>query len=179
MIRRLLTTMMLCLGLLGAVTATAHAAGGSPPPRCFNRLGPHGEVPSCTFNGTRWVVSYDDGPAGLAGQGAASGIMVLALIGVVAGIGVTVWRLSLARRMAAESGMDPDRATAMTLLSDDGLDATYLASSLRGTSSADQSAQRPSRGAEDRLRELQQLRDDGLITAEEYDVRRTAIIDAI
>lgn len=178
MIRRLLTTMMLCLGLLGAVTATAHAAGGSPPARCFNRLGPNGELPTCTYNGTRWVVSYD-GPAGLTGQGAASGIMVLALIGVVAAIGVTVWRLSLARRMATESGLDPDRATAMTLLSDDGLDATYLASSLRRSSSTDQSAQRPGRGAEDRLRELQQLRDDGLITAEEYDARRTAIIDAI
>jgi hypothetical protein len=54
------------------------------------------------------------------------------VLAAVAGVGLTIWRVSLARDLARESGMDPDRATAVTLLSDDGLDATYLASSRRG-----------------------------------------------
>src|SRR4051794_35394493 len=51
---------------------------------------------------------------------------------VVVGIVVTVWRVSTAQKLAKQSGMDPGLATQMTLLSDDGLDATYLAASLRG-----------------------------------------------
>ena len=178
MTRRLLTTMVLFLALLGSGTAAAYA-GGEPPRRCFNQLGPNGELPSCTFNGTRWVVSYDGGPGDLAGAGIPSGFVALMVIGVLVGIGVTVWWLSLARQMATESGMDPGRASMMTLISDDGLDATYLASSLRGTQPTDRPAERPGRSAQERLRELQQLRDEGLITPEEYQRRRTDIVDSI
>jgi hypothetical protein len=67
----------------------------------------------------------------------------------------------------------------MTLISDDGLDATYLASSLRGTPSTDRPTQPSGRGAQERLRELQQLRDEGLITTDEYQRRRTEIVDSI
>jgi hypothetical protein len=76
--------------------------------------------------------------------------------------------------------MDPDRATAMTLLSDDGLDATYLAANLRspGAPAAPPPVD-PGRSAEDRLRQLQQLRDGGLVSAEEYDERRRAILDSL
>lgn len=81
--------------------------------------------------------------------------------------------------MATESGMDPGRASMMTLISDDGLDATYLASSLRGTQSRDRPAERSGRSTQERLRELQQLRDEGLITTEEYQRRRTDIVDSI
>jgi hypothetical protein len=35
------------------------------------------------------------------------------------------------------------------------------------------------RTAEVRLRELQQLRDQGLVTPEEYDTRRKAIVDSL
>jgi hypothetical protein len=171
--------MVLCLAPFGFGTASAYA-GSQPPRRCFNQLGPNGELPTCTFNGTRWVVSYDGGPADLVGSGVPSGFAALMVLGVLAGIGVTVWRLSLARRMAAESGMDPDRASMMTLISDDGLDATYLASSLRGTQGTDGPAQRSGRrGAQEQLRELQQLHDEGLITTEEHERRRTEIVDSI
>jgi len=35
------------------------------------------------------------------------------------------------------------------------------------------------RTAEARLRELQELRDEGLLTPEEYDARRTAVLDSV
>jgi hypothetical protein len=65
------------------------------------------------------------------------------------GIASTVWRVSTARRMAEQSGMDPDDATAMTLMSDDGFEATYLASNLRSPRPP-----APAAGAAERLREL-------------------------
>lgn len=99
---------------------------------------------------------------------------------VVAGIGLTLWRVTLARQVAEQSGLDPDQATAMTLLSDDGLDATYLAASLRRpTTPTPQGPASGGRSAADRLRELQQLRDEGLLGVEEYDVRRRAILDSL
>ena len=57
------------------------------------------------------------------------GVFVLAII---FGVATTVWRVSTAQKLAKRSGMDPGLATQMTLLSDDGLDATYLAANLRG-----------------------------------------------
>src|SRR6478752_2280466 len=89
------------------------------------------------------------------------------------GIGSTIWRVSTARRMAEQSGMNPDDATAMTLMSDDGFEATYLASNLRGQTPA-----APSSAAQ-RLRELKALLNDGLITQAEHDERRRAIIDSL
>jgi hypothetical protein len=76
----------------------------------------------------------------------------------------------------------------MALLSDDGLDVTYLASSLRqppagatptpGTPApaAPAPAARP---VADRLAELASLRDRGLITESEHDERRRAIIGEV
>jgi hypothetical protein len=105
---------------------------------------------------------------------------------VVVGIVLTVWRVSTAQKLAKRSGMDPGLATQMTLLSDDGLDATYLAASLRGqvapspTEPATPSAPtEPSRTTAARLEELQGLLDQGLVTRAEYDERRTAIIDSV
>ena len=65
--------------------------------------------------------------SGIPGWFVAWGVFV-----VVVGVGVTIWRVSTAQKLAKRSGMDPGLATQMTLLSDDGLDATYLAASLRG-----------------------------------------------
>jgi hypothetical protein len=97
------------------------------------------------------------------------------LVGVgVIGVGVTVWRVSTARRLAADAGMDPDTATAVTLLGSPGLDAAYVASAVRGRSEA---ASQPS--AEERLAELKGLLDKGLITQDEYDERRKAILDGV
>jgi hypothetical protein len=103
---------------------------------------------------------------------------------VLIGIGTTIWRVTTAQKLAQKSGMDPGLATQMTLLSKDGLDATYLAASLRG----DQRPAEPA-GAETspspapttaaRLEELKGLLDRGLVTQTEYDARRQAIIDSV
>ena len=60
--------------------------------------------------------------------GAFGGLFVLF---IVIGIATTVWRVSAARSMARRAGMDPDDATAATLLTQNGLDATYIAANLR------------------------------------------------
>ena len=70
-------------------------------------------------------------------------------------------------------------ATTMTLLTDDGLEATYLASHLRGQAAPPPVAPSLASSVADRLRQLTELRDRGLITPEEYDARRTAIIDSV
>jgi hypothetical protein len=86
--------------------------------------------------------------------------------------------VTTAQKLAKQSGMDPSLATQMTLLSDDGLDATYLAANLRSNTSPPAVAPPPSPAAQ-RLIELKRLLDQGLITADEYEERRKAIIDAV
>ena len=54
------------------------------------------------------------------------------VLALLVGLGVTVYKVSTARSIATRAGMDPDDATKMTLLSDDGFEATYLAANLRG-----------------------------------------------
>jgi hypothetical protein len=73
----------------------------------------------------------------------------------------------------------------MTVLSDDGLAATYLASSLR-TPPGDRPAPTtdvpvgtPPGTVTARLEELKGLLDRGLVTQAEYDERRKAIIDSV
>jgi len=72
-------------------------------------------------------------------------------------------------------------AIAMTLLTDDGFEATYLASNLashlRGQT-AGPALVAPSRGPPaDRLAELQALLERGLVTVEEYAAARQKILD--
>jgi hypothetical protein len=100
-------------------------------------------------------------------------------------VGTTLYRVSTARRIARDAGMNPDDAAAATLLTPNGLDATYLAASLR----AGQQVQAPEKPgtyesmhrhtAEGRLRELADLREKGMITPDEYDERRRAILAEI
>jgi hypothetical protein len=115
------------------------------------------------------------------------GLMVL--FGLI-GLGVTVVKVAMARDMARRSGLDADDATAATLLSENGFEAAYLASSLRrpagnheasdnGHVVADGSDRRPARSVEDRLRELQRLHDSGTVTDAEYAERRAAILSEI
>ena len=96
-------------------------------------------------------------------------------------MGTFFWKVSTARTIATRSGMDPDMAAQMVFLTDNGLDATYLAANLRP--SADPApvpvAERLPATAAQRLAELKGLLDDGLITQVEHDKRRTAIIDAV
>jgi hypothetical protein len=92
--------------------------------------------------------------------------------------------VSTARRIAREAGLDPDNAAATTLLTPNGLDATYLAASLRraqpeGGHSSFTPTDLSHRSTEDRLRELQDLRDKGLVSQAEYDDRRKGILAEI
>jgi hypothetical protein len=105
-------------------------------------------------------------------------VFVFVLAGLI-GMAVLVWKVSTARRLAAGSGMDPGLATQMTLLTDDGLVATYLAASLRGPATASAAAPAEKATTAKRLTELKGLLDEGLISQAEYDERRGAIIDAV
>jgi hypothetical protein len=146
----------------------------------------------------------------------------LLVVVIIAAIGITVWRVSTARRIAEEAGLDPGRATAVTLFGSPGLDATYVAASLKhandmqhpssprpasshppdwemhppawgtytpgpethaagpGTHAVGPETHGPgSEAVAERLRELAELRDQGLITPEEYAARRTSIIGSL
>ena len=100
---------------------------------------------------------------------------------VVIGVASAVWRVSTARRMARDAGLDERDASTMALLSDQGLSTTYLASSLRARQQAAQGPQQSDavRPVAERLRELTALRDDGLLTEAEYAERRRAILDEV
>lgn len=165
------------LFLLGLV-APAYAGNGSFQD-CVNQAVNHnGEPPTCTKVDGAWVASWPDDSAPRGGFGGL--VVFLFLIGTVVGIGLLVWRVTTAQRLAKESGMDPGLATQMTLLSDDGLDATFLASALRNQNPhAPEPTSNDTRSTVDRLEELKRLLDQGLVTQAEYDERRTAIIDSV
>ena len=171
------TGVVVALTALGPATA-AHARGGLQ--RCLDKAADHGGVPpTCTkVNGT-WVASWPDD--GASGSGATGAIVFLAVIGALVGLGVLVWKVSTARRLASQSGMDPNLATQMTLLTDDGLESTYLAANLRpAPHSAAPAPSTPSPpSAAERLTELTALLDRGMITQAEYDDRRRAIIGSL
>ncbi len=142
------------------------------PDWCFE-MNDHLELPTCTWDGAQWHRSYPD-DSGF--PGAFGAIFVLMLI---VAVGMFAWRISLARRVARDTGMDPNRATELTILGDNGLEAGFLAGHLRQRP-ADQQPTAPAvRSAEVRLRELAELRDQGLVTPEEYDARRRAIVDSL
>jgi hypothetical protein len=165
---RALATIGAAAVLLLLAVAPSYAGGGLQ--KCLDQAADHnGEPPTCTQTaGGTWVASWPDdggigGPGGAGIPGAFVFVFVLALI---AAVGITLWKVSTAQKLARQSGMDPGLATQMTLLSDDGLDATYLASSLRQTS---QPAPTPSAtstppSATSRLEELKGLLDRGLVT---------------
>ena len=173
------------LGLALVLLGPAAATGGvrlepEPPNWCF-RMNDAGDLPSCTWDGTRWHRTYDSdmglgGDTGVPGSFVAFGVLTL-----LVGLGTLAWRISLARRVARDAGLDPDRATELTLLADNGLEAAYLVGGLRPRPAepVPPPSSATARSAEDRLRELQSLRDAGLVTAEEYDARRTAIVDSL
>ena len=150
--------------------------GDNPPGWCL-RPNAQGELPTCTYVNGEWHRSYEGG-LGSDGGGAPAGFVLLFVLALLAGIAFTVWRVSTARRMARDSGISESDATAMTLLSDDGFEATYLASNLRGQT-APTPPQPGTRSTAERLRELQALLEQGLITEEEYAARRRAVIEGL
>ncbi|WP_193664937.1 SHOCT domain-containing protein [Nocardioides kribbensis] len=173
--------------LLGALPRPAVAADGSGrlPDKCA-RMNAEGQLPTCTRSDGGWVATYPDSPFTESGgaSGAAGLVAALVVLGLVAGLVAALWRVSVARRMARESGMSERDASLMALGSDDGLEATYLAASLRGSAPAGPAgpaaavppaSDPPSVAA--RLRTLLDLREQGLITDEEYDARRRVVLD--
>lgn len=107
-------------------------------------------------------------------------VVALALAG-----GSAIWRATTAQKIAKQSGLDPGLATQVSLMSENGLDAEYLAANLRQPGSpapAGETPDVPSSSGKDaagRLEELQGLLAGGLITQSEYDDRRRAIIDSV
>jgi hypothetical protein len=157
---------MLLLGVLLTVLFASPVAAADQ--LCTDQSGRR--IPNCTVEGPDFGTSTDTGiPSGF--------IAIMVLVGI-AGVVVTIYKVSMARDMARLAGMDPDRATAMTLLEDDGLEATYLASNLRPQSQAPAPAPVP-RTVTERLEELETLREAGRVTQAEYDERRTAILGSL
>lgn len=147
----------------------------------------------CNYDGTQWNVDAPDSTRGPidpfpSADGPSPGGMfaLFAIFAVVIGGGTLWWRLSTARRIAEQAGLDPDTAVTTTLLSEDGLAATYLAANLRPQPQP--AYERPvghleppssRHTAESRLTELKALHDQGLITDQDYDRRRTEILNGV
>ena len=121
---------------------------------------------------------FEPGPAGM-DMGPPPGFVAFGVLAAVVAIGTTLWRVSLARRVARDAGLDPDRATELTLLEDHGLEASYLSAHLQARPVAEQPPAPAVRSAEERLRELRSLLEQGLISQEEHDARRKAVVDAL
>jgi hypothetical protein len=164
------------LSLVALLLGAAPSYAGDTFQDCVDKAIDHnGEPPTCTKVNGSWVASWPD-DSSTAGFGAFVAFAVFALI---VGIAITVWKVSTAQKLAKQSGMDPGLATQMTLLTDDGLDATYLASSLRQQQPAPAVPTPAPLSVAGRLEELKGLLDQGLVTQTEYDERRTAIIDSL
>jgi hypothetical protein len=144
--------------------------GGMAPDECF-QLGDNGQPVTCTQqpDGSWTPESMSDGPDPVAL--AAVGFLVVLLLGVAG----TVWRVRAARAMARSAGLDEAAAGRMAMISEDGLAATYLASSMRSPSSPAPVV----RDTATRLRELDRLRSEGLVTEAEHAERRAAILAEI
>ncbi|MFL6062551.1 MAG: SHOCT domain-containing protein [Marmoricola sp.] len=98
---------------------------------------------------------------------------------LVLGIGIvgTIVRVTSARSMARRAGLDPDDASAVTLLSpQDGLAATYLASNLRPAAPA---AAPAGKSTAQRLAELEDLHRSGAISSEEHAAQRARILGTV
>ncbi len=157
------------------------ALGGpnDPPQRCFV-MNEAGELPTCTYSGGTWTRSYGSDPF-LGSQGGDPGGAFAALFGlmIVAAIALTVWKVSTARRMARDSGMSERDATTMALLSDDGFEATYLAANLRGQTAPPVPGPGGGRTVAERLRELDKLRAEDLLSVEEHERARQTILGSL
>src|SRR5690242_11412172 len=105
----------------------AMLAGDDDFPEKCARANRYGELPTCTQYGDgSWHASYPSD-----GSSFGSGFAMLFVFVLLGGLAFTVWKVSTARRMARDSGMNVGDATAMALLTDNGFESTYLASNLR------------------------------------------------
>jgi hypothetical protein len=140
---------------------------------------------TCIEDNGQWSLVQGSGDDGFGpdsgGSGIPGGFVFLFVLVALIGVATTIWKVTTARRLATGAGLDPGVATGMTLLSDDGLGATYLAASLRGSQTHEQ-APTPTpapTSVSDRLSELKRLLDSGAITQAEHDERRAAIINSV
>jgi hypothetical protein len=102
-------------------------------------------------------------------------IMVLIVVGFVAAIVGGVIRYRTTKRMAIRSGMSEADAAGFAMTSEHGLEAAFVADRLAGTVVVPT----PRATSGERLAELAALRDQGLISAEEYNAKRRSILDLL
>lgn len=108
------------------------------------------------------------------GSGASSVAVAVGFVVLAAGLGVSWYRVSAARRAAREAGLNPNAATRRALTGKDVPEPDPDPPSGRPR------PEPPLHGdAASRLTELRSLLDRGLISQAEYDERRRAIIDSI
>ena len=115
-----------------------------------------------------------------------TGLFLLVFVSTFAtGIWSTFARRRAAQRMALRAGLNPQDAAATAMLTADGLDATYMVSATRpgysgGTGAAvSHDVTTASKTVEDRLRELSQLKAEGLVSDEEYKTQHRAIVSSV
>lgn len=115
-----------------------------------------------------------------AGSGFPGWFVALFVLTAVLSVGTWLWRVSVSRKIAQDAGLDPKTAAAVTMLSKDGVDAAYLASAIASRSRAESPPPaRAPKTAEERLQELQALKDKGLVTDAEYQTQRQQILGSI
>ncbi len=160
---------LLAIVLVGWVLVVGGPAAAIPE-SCFQGGGV-ADTEECTSDYPGFGTDMDTGIPGWF-----VGLFLLVGVGAVVG---AIYRVGMARDMATKAGMDPRRATEMTLLEEQGLTATYLAANLRQQSPPVAAVDGPERTVEERLAELDALRAKGVVTQAEYDERRAAILGSI
>jgi hypothetical protein len=93
---------------------------------------------------------------------------------VVAGIVTTIWRVRATRSLAKSAGLDPDSAAAVALTDPTATSAMIIASRM-----GQQGGQPAGHDAASRLKELDGLKAQGLITDQEYADKRAAILNGL
>jgi hypothetical protein len=114
-----------------------------------------------------WVVA-----AAADGSGASNVAVVIGLVVLAAGFGVSWYRVSVARRAAREAGLDPNAATRRALTGKDVPEPDREPPPGRPEAAL-------TGDVAERLIQLRSLLDRGLISQAEYDERRRGIIDSI
>lgn len=108
------------------------------------------------------------------GSGASSVAVVVGLVVLAGGLGVSWYRVSVARRSAREAGLDPNAATRRALTGKD-----VPEPDLPPPPAAPGPDDSLTGDVGERLVRLRSLLDEGLLTQAEYDERRRAIIDSL
>lgn len=99
------------------------------------------------------------------------GFGALVVLFMLVGVGIAVYKIWWAGELARRRGHDPSEARLTSFLTgDEGTAAAYMRAERQPTS-------KPSPTVEERLRQLEQLRSQGLVTDDEFAAKRTEILD--